>query len=494
MRGILLALVAISALTAAQNTVRIQVQAGPAEKIIELPLERYVSAVLGGESSVFQSREALKAMAVAARTYAVRMRGRHEAEGFDLCSTTHCQRLDLVAVTPRLERAAADTVGELLWYHGKPAFTPYTRDCGGRTEDAASVWPDLATPYLKSHADPYCARLGTSHWRWTADPKQITEALARSSLHAPRSLDRIAILDRTSSGRAAMLVLTGGSESIRISATSFRFAVGRELGWDTIRGDQYEIHVANGRMVFEGNGSGHGVGLCQDGAEQMGLGGSSYREILAFYYPGTAVGLTGRGLAWQRLSGEILSLQTTQPDQDRPVLQTAEHLARMVAQRTGWLFPIGTELRVYPDLDTFRDATGEPGWVAAHTQNRTIDLQPVSMLRSKGVLESTLTHELLHVLIEGQAAPGLPVWFREGIVSFLEGAQGGNNSARPPVDRDLRQTTDAIEARRAYADADAAVRRLVRTYGEASVLDWVKRGLPPDVTKASSNPAPAKSR
>src|SRR6202000_2267235 len=152
----------------------------------------------------------------------------------------------------------------------------------------------------------------------------------------------------------------------------------------------------------------------------MGRGGSSYREILAFYYPGTAVGRTGRGLAWQRLSGELLSVQTVQPDQDRFVLQSAESLARMLAHRVGWPFPAGTELRIYPDLDTFRDTTGEPGWVAAHTQGRRIDLQPVSMLRAKGALESTLTHELLHVLIESQAAPGLPVWFREGMVSLLE--------------------------------------------------------------------------
>ncbi len=76
----------------------------------------------------------------------------------DLCDSTHCQRVIPSAVTPRLEAAAAATAGELLWYDGKPAFTPYTRDCGGRTEDAAAVWPDLAAPYLKSHADVWCVR------------------------------------------------------------------------------------------------------------------------------------------------------------------------------------------------------------------------------------------------------------------------------------------------------------------------------------------------
>jgi stage II sporulation protein D len=493
MKPLLAALFAILPLTAAENTLRIQLQVGRESKIVEMPMERYVAAVLAGESSVFQSHEALKAMAVAARTYAVRMRGRHTAEGFDLCATTHCQRLDLATVTPRLERATAETVGELLWYQGKPAFTPYTRDCGGQTEDAGAVWPDLAAPYLKSHQDPHCLRPQTSRWRWTADPRQLTEALARSSLDAPRPLDRIAILDRTSSRRASTLLLTGGNESIRISATSFRFAVGRELGWDTIRGDRYEIHSSNGRIVFDGTGSGHGVGLCQDGAEQMGLGGSSYREILDFYYPGTVIGLTGRGLAWQRLNGEILSLQTIQPDQDRSVLQAAERLARMLAQHTNWPFPRGTELRVYPDLDTFRNATGEPGWVAAHTEGRRIDLQPASVLRAKGVFESTLRHELLHVLIESQAAPRLPIWFREGVVGLLESAPE-HYDASPPSDRELRQTNDAAEARRAYSNASAAVARLARTYGETAVLDWVKRGLPPDVTKASRSPAPTNSK
>src|SRR5438874_1571512 len=60
---------------------------------LHMPLEEYVAGVLAGESSIFKSDEALKAMAVAARTYAVRHTGRHRAEGFDFCDTTHCQDL-----------------------------------------------------------------------------------------------------------------------------------------------------------------------------------------------------------------------------------------------------------------------------------------------------------------------------------------------------------------------------------------------------------------
>jgi stage II sporulation protein D len=406
--------------------------------------------------------------------------------------------LDLSAVTSRLGKAALETAGQLLWFQGKPAFTPYTRDCGGTTEDAASVWPDLAAPYLTSHADPYCRRVPAAPWRWIADPPRILQALHQSQLRGPRTLDRIAIAERTSSGRASVLTLAGPNESIRISASSFRFAVGRALGWNTIRGDRYEVHSSNGQFIFEGSSEGHSVGLCQRGAEQMGLTGRSYREILAFYYPGTVVGLTGQGLAWHRLGGDTMALFTTHPDQDRIALAIAERQGRALSQRVGWPLPSGIEIRVYPDLDTFRNATGEPGWVAARTEGRSIHLQPVALLRSRDALESTLSHELLHVLIESQAAPGLPVWFREGLVGFFEG-RGTTANARVPSDRvvsdvDLRQMADAATARRAYSDAAAMVASLVRTYGETTVRDWVKRGLPPDVMKQRTSQEPAKSK
>lgn len=493
MSRMLLCLLTVLPLLAAPPAIKVQLRTERGVKIVEMPLERYVAAAVAGESSVFQSSEALKAMAVAARTYAVRLRGRHAAEGFDLCDTTHCQRLDVNAVTPRLEAAAAATTGEMLWFEGKPAFTPYTRDCGGRTEDAAAVWPDLAAPYLKSHSDEYCTRAGASAWQWNAEPRKVLEALQRSGLRGPHELEGVSILNRTSSGRANLLLLAGRGESIRISAGSFRFAMGREIGWNTLRGDRYEVHSSNGRLLFEGSGAGHGVGLCQLGAEQMGLRGRSYREILAYYYPGTVAGLTGRGLSWQRLGGDSIAMLTTQPEQDRTVLTTAQRLAEQLSERTRWPIPANVEIRVYPELDAFRNVTGEPGWVAAHTEGRRIHLQPVAMLRSKGVLESTLSHELLHMSLEAQAASGLPLWFREGVVNFLVSGRGAG-IARIPSESELRQTADSVRARRAYTDATAYVATLVQRYGETAVLDWVKRGLPLEVTKASTSQATTKSK
>ena len=471
---------------------KVQVRTGSGLRLVDLPLEQYVSAALAGEGSVLKAPEGLRALAVAARTYAVRMRGRHSGEGFDFCDTTHCQRIELNNISSRVSEAAKQTSGELLWYQGKPAFTAYTLNCGGRTEDASAVWPDLAAPYLTSRDDPYCARLGSSTWHWATDPIHLAQALRASTLRAPSDLDRVAILRHTPSGRASLLELGAPSGSVRINADSFRFAVGRELGWNTLRSDRYQVHVSNGRIVFDGAGSGHGVGLCQVGADQMGVD-HSYREILAFYYPGTVLGLTGRGLSFKRLSGDSIVMLTTQPEQDRPVLMDAERIVRNIAKRTRWSTPPKIELRVYPDLDTFRNATGEPGWVGAQTRGLTIDLQPVANLRAKGAVTATLRHELAHVFIESQATATVPLWFREGLAGFLDaGPRAG--AARIPSDDDVRQTEDPARARRAYADAQAEVAELVRRYGETAVLDWVKRGLPAQVANASASQAVPKSK
>ncbi len=428
---------------ASGQTVRARI--GP--KTVDLPRERYVAGVLGGESSVFRSDEALKAMAVAARTYAVRERGRHE--GFDFCATTHCQRVDLDAITPRLESIVAATDGELLWKEGRPAQALYSLDCGH---------------------DP-----GSLAWTWSGEPRRIVDALAKSQLRAPTDLRAIEIVERTASGRAKTLALVGG-QTVRIHAESFRLAIGRELGWNTVRSDLYEVRG----LVFQGRGAGHGEGLCQRGADRMGVDGKGYREILARFYPGAAVGVTARGFSWQRMCGTAVCLEAL--DDRREVLAAAER----IASRLPW--PVsGVTVRVYPDVETFRNATGEPGWVAAHTSGRRISLQP-----PRGPADALLRHELLHVAIESQARADLPLWFREGLVLYLE--DGARGSGLPPADAELRRTDDAAAARRAYEQAGRAVAGLAARYGRETVLAWVTRGLPPDIQWANHNQASTNKR
>jgi stage II sporulation protein D len=468
-----LALLLCPALTAAPATLKVRVKSAT----IEMALDQYVAAVLAGESSTFRSDEGIKAMAVAARSYALNLRGRHAAEGYDLCATTHCQRLDPDAVTPRLASLAAQTSGELLWFEGKPAFACYSRRCGGSTEDAAALWGGLRAPFLRSHPDPYCSRHGEGEWHWTAPAAEIALALRKSQLRAPAEMDGIAIAQRTGSGRAQVLALVANGEEVRVAASSFRFAIGRALGFNTVRSDQWSVAREGAQLTFVGRGEGHGVGMCQLGADQMGVEGHGYREILAFYYPGTVLGLTARGLAWRRIDGESVALMTMQPDRDGTVLAAAERQAKEIAGRYGWTQPSGIEIRVYPDVETFRNATGEPGWVAARTSGRRIHLQPAATLSARGALESTIHHELLHVFVEAQSAAGIPVWFREGLVGYLEHpVRTGSPEAQ---DIDLRQRDDVARARRAYAAAAQRVAVLVQRNGAPAVLAWLKSGIPP---------------
>ncbi len=457
-----------------ETMLRVRLKPAVDSTVVEMPLEAYVAAVVVAEAGSLSSPEALKAMAVAARTYALYGRGRHKDQGYDLCGTTHCQRAEPSQVDARIEAAARATVGQVLWYGGAPAFAVYSRDCGGVTEDVASLWPNLHAPYLPSHADPYCTRAGATPWHWSAAPEEIGAALVRSGLRAPRGLSSLAIARRTGSGRAGEVALTGGGEVVRVAAGSFRLAIGRALGFATIRGDLWDAHGAGGRIEFDGRGAGHGVGLCQRGADRMGQEGRPWREILAFYYPGTTVALAPPAIPWSRLGGETIALWTTQPAQDGALLASAEHAARELAARTGWAQPEGIELRVYPNVAGFRDATGEPGWVAAHTAGRRVHLQPAAVLRARGTLGSTLRHELAHVFVESQAAAGLPLWFREGLAEYLAG--GAAAASEAVRDEDIAQRGDEARARAANRAAASRVAAMVDREGLSAVLAAVHGG------------------
>ncbi len=421
--------------------------------IVEMTPEAYVAGVVAGESGDFRSDEAMKAMAVAARTYAARMQGRHAKDGFDFCSTTHCQRF--VTASDGSTKAAQATEGEMLWYDAKPAFAVYSRSCGGKTEAVSAVWADEKAPYLISHADPYCSRM----WTWSGSAEQIRGALAQSGLKVPQHLRSISVVKRTSSGRAQTLSLDGEL----ISASTFRFAIGRVIGWNTIKSELFTIETSGEQVLFRGSGEGHGVGLCQAGADEMGKQGKSYRQILDFYYAGTTVSVNATGFHWTRLSGEGVTLFTMLPDSDKTLIGSAEKVIQRWRSRLPWPAPVSIEIYVYPDMNAFRDATGEPGWIAAQTRGTKIEMQPSAVLRSHGVLESTLEHEILHCFVESAAKPGLPVWFREGLVEYLSGAAPVSNSA-------------GSEDSSRHASALSRVRELVSRNGEGTVLSWVTGG------------------
>lgn len=452
-----------------EHPVDIELTSGVLLITTKLDLEEYVAGVLAGESSTFRSEESLKAMAVAVRTYAFHFVERHKTEGYDFCDTTHCQDLRLTATSERLRKAAEVTASEILWYAGKPAATYYHQNCGGRTEATNE-------PYLRNQPDAFCVSRGRDEWSSRISLEELNSVLRFDATG-------ISITRRTPSGRVLQLTLSGNGPH-SISAEEFRLSVGRKLGWDRIRSDLYDVQYAGRQFTFHGFGAGHGIGLCQAGAARMGEEGRTYHRILDYYYPGTILGITAQGFSWNYAGGERVDLQSTRIDADREAAAISERLMRDIERSTQWRLTIRPQLRIYPTVAAFRDATGEPGWVAASTRGRVIRMQPLQALKAVGALESTLRHELTHLFLESNAAPGLPLWFREGLVLFLADSKGLSDSTTimPPndIDRALRRPSNRTEFQQAYRAAEASVARLANAHGKPAVLRWAENGLPPE--------------
>jgi stage II sporulation protein D len=278
-----------------------------------------------------------------------------------------------------------------------------------------------------------------------------------------------------------------GSGSVTVSGLNFRAAIGRNIGWDRLKSNLYDVSDEGNVLAFHGRGSGHGVGLCQVGAAVMGEEGHSYREILTYYYPGTKLGVTAQGTPWQQLANEDVELLTTQPDRDRALLTMATRYVHKSEESTGLVYRAAPRLKIYATVAAFRNSTGEPGWVAASTRGRTIQLQPSDVLERSGALESTLRHELLHMLIETYARPGTPLWFREGLVLFL----AESNSLQPralrgfgdvaSLEKALRVPASEEELRAAYSEARSRVAQLAQQLGKDVLLDWLQNGLPTQI-------------
>jgi len=461
-------------------------RAGRVLVTVTMPLEEYVAAVLMAESGDFENVESQKAMAVVARTYAMRFLGQHATEGFDFCDTTHCQAFGWKGANAAVRGAVSATRGEVLRFEGKLAQTFYHQSCGGMTAAAREAWPSVTEAYLTSHTDMYCAARGVLKWGSAIRVADVDRALRAAGIAMPAGWRTIEIASRSESGRAQRLKLSGGAGgSAGISASTFRFAVDRELGWNKIRSDLYDVRMAGEQIIFSGRGSGHGVGMCQAGAEEMAREGKSYREILSFYYPGTQIAPIADGAKWQKRSGERVELLSTQLDVDASILPIAERILKEDEAAIGWKAGAGLRLQIYATLDSFRDTTGQPGWVAASTRGKSIRMQPLAELQKRGIVESTLRHEIFHVLVEAKAKAATPLWFREGIVLFLSNSNGAGTAAAAMTDEEieavLRQPRNREEMQKAYAAAQSRVAALMQERGKEAVLGWLSGGIPGDV-------------
>jgi stage II sporulation protein D len=270
---------------------------GRPDAIQQVPIEEYVLASVLSEVAPAKADPAalerlFEVQAIVARTYAAANPGRHTVEGFDLCATTHCQLVDFrrpatSSWKAQAERAVAHTVGVILSYDGRPAQTVFHADCGGHTSSAAEVWGGTPRPYLRGLPDNLPAGARHQTWRFEATAKSLLGALNKDSRTAVgANLEGVDILRRDAGGRVLSLRLRG-PRTVTVPADDFRAILARQFGARSIMSAHFDLQRRQDSYLFEGRGFGHGVGLCQTGAQARTANGMSALAVLALYYPGT---------------------------------------------------------------------------------------------------------------------------------------------------------------------------------------------------------------
>ncbi len=253
-------------------------------------LESYVAGVVGHEIGFRAPAEALKSQAVAARTYAVArakdVRAQAPQAAFDLHDDTRSQVYGGFCREQPIWQAVWATRGQVMTDRGRifPAY--YHAVCGGRTEPAESVFPKDRCPPLQGNVSCEGCR-GAARYNWIAT---LPEWRIRSRLNAAGytlgPIQTIVPGEATGGGRIGKLVLDFAAPpkagSLRIGATDFRLLAGDQ----TIRSTRFRVVRDDAAFRFEGQGWGHGVGLCQEGTVALARAGRGADQILGFYYPG----------------------------------------------------------------------------------------------------------------------------------------------------------------------------------------------------------------
>jgi len=244
-----------------------------------LPLERYLEGLLGAEMSSSWPLEALKAQAVAARTYFLHRRLEREAEPFDLSATTLDQVYKGIGQeAARTRQAVEATRGEVLTWGNLPAETLFHACCGGRTRAASAAFGQ-DVPYLREVDDPDCQACPQRVWSVSLPLERLAERLAA------RGELRGAIAEVRAAPGGELVVVPAQGGRLQLSPRRLRQLVGAA----TIPGDDFTWSREGQALELRGRGRGHGVGLCQWGARGMAERGLGYRDILARFYPGLSL-------------------------------------------------------------------------------------------------------------------------------------------------------------------------------------------------------------
>ena len=300
-----------------------------------LGIEAYLYGVVPSEIEALAPTEAIKAQAVAARTYALKNIGRYQKWGFDLTDTIESQVYNGYEREKVQTNLAVDaTVGQRAMYNGTLASLFYFSSSGGRTEDNANVW-GASLPYLKSVEDPYESRTSYNYyWQKVLTTADVQRYLAAAGVNL--GIIQSVVIDEISlSGRVLKLRVKGSGGSMTFAREACRtlfelpsqlYSLGGAQGISVLGSDgtvvsknpggltavsatgtgtvsvgiaavavgadgvlSYTGTAASDLFVFTGRGWGHGVGMSQEGAKGYARNGYTYTQILQHYFPGVTI-------------------------------------------------------------------------------------------------------------------------------------------------------------------------------------------------------------
>lgn len=257
-----------------------------------VPLEAYVAAVLPAEIGGHAPAAALEAQAVAARSYAVAQKGRHDDRGADVCDSVHCQVYGgLERATASTRRAAEATRGIVLVQRGHVVAAPFHAVCGGRTARPSSVWDDEETPDLAPVEDDACLSAAGARWTFFLPRAKVPALAGRLGFPSARFLE---VWAHAEDGRvSAVRFAAPGGRSRVVRAFDVRARASELWGWSSFRSTDFDVEERPAGYAFTGRGTGHGAGLCQAGAVARAQRGESRDAILAHYYRGAATATLG---------------------------------------------------------------------------------------------------------------------------------------------------------------------------------------------------------
>jgi stage II sporulation protein D len=285
-----------------RGKIQISVSSNSIDIINVLSLEDYVKGVLPKEMPVGkdgENYEALKAMAICIRTYAIQ-KMKNGKLYYDIYADTRDQVYGGVDAEKQISNKAVDeTQNLILEYEGNAAIVFYHSTCGGYTESSSNVFTSEPIPYLMSVQDgdePNCKISPRYQWEESYSRELIVSRLKNYSLLDSQNydLEDISVLSRFQSGRVdeleIQLVCEDGEMKILILRGNeirsiIRNADGKNILWSTM----FDVSLNANSVILSGKGFGHGVGLCQWGAIALSRKGLDFSEILNHYYPGVMV-------------------------------------------------------------------------------------------------------------------------------------------------------------------------------------------------------------